>query len=55
MLLKNILVGIWKPLWIIVDYTDEILKLLGECNNKVTHIYREDNKLADHLANYALD
>lgn len=25
------------------------------CNVKVSHIFREGNKLADHLANYALD
>jgi len=25
------------------------------CNGRITHIFREGNKLADHLANYALD
>lgn len=55
LLLKNILTGIWKPPWIIAEHVEEILVLLGLCNKKVTHIYREGNKLADHLANYALD
>lgn len=34
---------------------EEIKRLLDGCNNKVSHIYREGNKLVDHLANYALD
>lgn len=27
----------------------------GQGNYKVSHIFREGNKLADHLANYAID
>ncbi|XP_070054705.1 uncharacterized protein [Nicotiana tomentosiformis] len=55
MLLKNIVEGSWKPPWCIIDQVDEIKRLLNGCINMVSHIYREGNKLADHLANYALD
>lgn len=29
--------------------------LMEECNIRISHILREDNSLADHLANHALD
>uniref|UniRef100_A0A1U7Y3W8 Uncharacterized protein LOC104240759 n=1 Tax=Nicotiana sylvestris TaxID=4096 RepID=A0A1U7Y3W8_NICSY len=34
---------------------EEMMQLMNGGNYIVTHIYREGNKLADHLANYALD
>lgn len=55
MMMKNVIIGIWKPPWVIEDEIEEIKKLLIMCNGEITHIYREGNKLADHLANYALD
>ncbi|XP_070021835.1 uncharacterized protein [Nicotiana sylvestris] len=55
MLLKKIIDGIWKPPWIISDQVEEMMQLMNEGNYKVTHIHREGNKLADHLANYVLD
>ncbi|XP_016470893.1 uncharacterized protein LOC107793125 [Nicotiana tabacum] len=55
LLLKNIVEGLWKPPWCIVEQVEEIWQLLGRDNFKVSHIFREGNKLADHLANYALD
>ncbi|XP_070057071.1 uncharacterized protein [Nicotiana tomentosiformis] len=55
MLLKNIIDGSWKPPWCIADQVEEIMHLLEGYINKVSHINRECNKLADHLANYALD
>lgn len=55
MLLKNNIDGSWKPPWCIADQVEEIMHLLEGCINKVSHIYREGNKLADHLANYVLD
>lgn len=55
MLLKNIIEGLWKPPWCVVDHVEEIWQLLEGLNSKVSHIYREGNKLADHFANYAFD
>lgn len=55
MLLKNIIEGLWKPPWTIIDQIEEIMKFKEEHNIKVSHTYREGNRLADHLANYALD
>ncbi|XP_070008763.1 uncharacterized protein [Nicotiana sylvestris] len=55
MLLKKIMDGIWKPPWIIYEQVEEMMQLMNEGNCTVTHIHREGNKLADHLANYALD
>nr|XP_016459571.1 PREDICTED: uncharacterized protein LOC107783113 [Nicotiana tabacum] len=34
---------------------EEMMQLMNGDNYTVTHIHREGNKLADHLANYALD
>ncbi|XP_075098658.1 uncharacterized protein LOC142175552 [Nicotiana tabacum] len=55
MLLKKIMDGIWKPPWIISEQVEEMMQLMNRGNYTVTHIHREGNKLADHLANYALD
>ncbi|XP_075082707.1 uncharacterized protein LOC142166891 [Nicotiana tabacum] len=55
MLLNNVIEGCWKPPWLIVDHVEEIGRLLERCTCKVSHIYREGNKLADHLANYAIE
>ncbi|XP_070002841.1 uncharacterized protein LOC142165887 [Nicotiana tabacum] len=44
-----------KPPWIISEQVEEIMQLMIGGNYTVTHIHREGNKLADHLANYALD
>ncbi|XP_075079959.1 uncharacterized protein LOC142165266 [Nicotiana tabacum] len=55
MLLKNIIEESWKPPWYITEHVEEILRLKEQNTIKVTHIFREGNTLADHLANYALD
>lgn len=55
MMMKNVINGIWKPPWIIEDEIADIKKILEHCRGEITHIFREGNKLADHLANYALD
>ncbi|XP_070029656.1 uncharacterized protein [Nicotiana sylvestris] len=55
MLLKNIIEESWKPPWYITEHVEEILRLKEQSIIKVTHIFREGNTLADHLANYALD
>ncbi|XP_070021920.1 uncharacterized protein [Nicotiana sylvestris] len=53
MLLKTIMDGIWKPPWIISEQVEEMMQLMNRGSYPVTHIHREGNKLADHLANYA--
>nr|XP_016484349.1 PREDICTED: uncharacterized protein LOC107804913 [Nicotiana tabacum] len=55
MLLKNITEESWKPPWYITEHVEEILRMKEQSTIKVTHIFREGNTLADHLANYALD
>ncbi|XP_075092291.1 uncharacterized protein LOC142172545 [Nicotiana tabacum] len=55
MMLKNIIDGPWKTPWNIVDAVEKIKRLKEGFNFKVSHIFREGNKLADHLENYALD
>lgn len=39
----------------IVNYLEEIREIMEACTTRVSHIFREGNRLADHLANYALD
>lgn len=39
----------------IADYVEEIRALILACNATISHIFQEGNKLADHLAKYALD
>ncbi|XP_070015854.1 uncharacterized protein [Nicotiana sylvestris] len=55
MLLKNIIEESWKPPWYITEHVEDILRLKEQSIIKVTHIFREGNTLADHLADYALD
>lgn len=55
LLMKNIVEESWKPPWYITECVEEIRRLMDEVEIRVTHIFREGNKLADHLANYALD
>lgn len=52
MMLKNVIEGSWKSPWMIVEYVEEIKKIVVFW---VSHIFREGNKLADHLTNFALD
>lgn len=53
--MKNVIERKWSIPWGIMEYVEEIQRLMRICDAKVTHIYREGNKLADHLANYSLD
>lgn len=55
MMLNNVIEGIWKLPWMIAEYVKEIRRIMDSCNDRISHIFREGNKLADHLANYALD
>ncbi|XP_075097918.1 uncharacterized protein LOC142175239 [Nicotiana tabacum] len=55
LLLKNAIEGSWAVPWAIVEHIEEIASIMERCNVKFSHIMREGNCLADHLANYALD
>lgn len=55
MLLKNVMKGRWTCPWNLIGYVEDINVLMATCEVKVSHIMREGNKLADHLANYGLD
>lgn len=55
LLMKNVIDGLWGAPWAIAGHIEEINHLKGSCNVRVSHIMREGNKLADDLANYALD
>ncbi|XP_075104777.1 uncharacterized protein LOC142178886 [Nicotiana tabacum] len=55
MLLKKVITREWKPPWVIEEEVKEIRQMLMLRNGRITHIFREGNNLADHLANYALD
>lgn len=55
MLLKNVITGEWKPPWAIGVIVEEIRDLMSRGNVTVSHTFREGNRLADHMANYALD
>lgn len=55
MLRKNIIDGSWKSPWCIIGHVEKIKQMMEGCIIKVSDICRDWNKLADHLANYALD
>ncbi|XP_060190463.1 uncharacterized protein LOC132619636 [Lycium barbarum] len=55
LLLKNIVQRVWEVPWQIVSMMEEIWQLVEGKTIVVNHIYREGNKVADHLANLALD
>nr|XP_016494947.1 PREDICTED: ribonuclease H-like [Nicotiana tabacum] len=55
MLMKNVIEGTWDPPWAVAAYLEEINELMRRSNTRVTYIMREGNKLADYLANCALD
>lgn len=55
MLMKNVIEGNWDPPWAVTAYLEEIKEPMGRSKTRFSHIMREGNKLADYLANYALD
>ncbi|KAK6793920.1 hypothetical protein RDI58_007373 [Solanum bulbocastanum] len=55
LLLKKILEGEWKTPWQINTIIEDIKEFMNYCDTEVHHIYREGNKLADYMANLALD
>lgn len=55
MLIKNSVNGEWVVPWSVAEFVDEIKELMARCNVSISHTLRKGNRLADHLANYALD
>nr|XP_016467082.1 PREDICTED: uncharacterized protein LOC107789726 [Nicotiana tabacum] len=55
MVLQKVITGEWKPPWVLGSLVEEIMDLMKRANVKISHTLREGNKLADHIANYALD
>ncbi|XP_070017375.1 uncharacterized protein [Nicotiana sylvestris] len=53
--IKKFVEELWKTPWCIVKYMEEIWQLMGRGNYRVSHIYREGDKQAYYLANYAID
>ncbi|XP_070045183.1 uncharacterized protein [Nicotiana tomentosiformis] len=54
-LLHNVISRKWAVPWSIAVYVEEIKELKARANVTVSHTHREGNRLANHLANYALD
>ncbi|KAH0715165.1 hypothetical protein KY284_008070 [Solanum tuberosum] len=55
LLLKQVLTGKWECPWNIAVEVDQIMEMMKAKNIHIQHIMREGNKLADHIANLALD
>ncbi|XP_070002349.1 uncharacterized protein LOC142166000 [Nicotiana tabacum] len=55
LLMNNVVDGIWDIPWSIEKYVQEIKLYMSRCNYRLSRIMREGNKLADFLANHALD
>ncbi|XP_070032487.1 uncharacterized protein [Nicotiana tomentosiformis] len=53
--LKNVLDEVWIAPWNVTEIVEEINKLRHRCTITFTQLLREGNRLADYLANYALD
>lgn len=55
LLMKRVLDEVWAPPWNIVTLVEEIKQLRVKCVVDISHVLREGNQLADHLANVTLD
>ncbi|KAH0650456.1 hypothetical protein KY284_030368 [Solanum tuberosum] len=55
LVLKNIVERVWKVPWKVVNILEEIWKLMQGKTLIISHNFRERNKLADYLANLALE
>ncbi|XP_075087570.1 uncharacterized protein LOC142169586 [Nicotiana tabacum] len=55
MILKKAVEGEWSVLWSVAREVEEIKELIARCKITLSHTLREGNKLADHLANRALE
>ncbi|XP_059295500.1 uncharacterized protein LOC132048832 [Lycium ferocissimum] len=54
-MLKRILEGSSSTLWHLITIIEDIQMFIQLCSVYMQHIYREGNKIADYLANMALD
>lgn len=55
LLLKRILDEVWEPPWSLINQVGDMRTLMAKGVFQVVHVMREDNKLADHLANMTLE
>ncbi|MCD7453913.1 hypothetical protein HAX54_022669 [Datura stramonium] len=55
MQLEKVIQKTWKVPWKIVTIIEEIWEIMSSRNVRVVHVTREGNKLADYIANRALD
>lgn len=55
MVMENVMERRWQRPWETINTMKEIWRIMGERNVIVKHIFREGNKLADFLANLALE
>ncbi|XP_075098992.1 uncharacterized protein LOC142175884 [Nicotiana tabacum] len=55
MIVKKAIEGEWSVPWSIAREVEEIKQPMTRSNITISHTLREGNRLADHLANYALD
>lgn len=53
--LKQCLENLWNISWSIITIIEDIQRMRQLCNTEIMHIYREDNTLADYLANFSFD
>ncbi|KAH0756909.1 hypothetical protein KY290_020402 [Solanum tuberosum] len=55
LLMVKIINEAWKVPWVIAEEFDELKQEMTKLEVKTQHIYREGNKLADYLANLAIN
>ncbi|KAH0709462.1 hypothetical protein KY284_010889 [Solanum tuberosum] len=55
LLMVKIINEAWKMPWVIVEEFDELKQEMTTLELKTQHMYREGNKLADYLANLAIN
>lgn len=53
--MKRVLDKVWEPPWNIIRQVEEINKLISCCVVDITHVLREGNKIANHLASLTLE
>ncbi|KAH0781476.1 hypothetical protein KY290_001074 [Solanum tuberosum] len=55
LLIVKIIKEVWKVPWELADYFDDLKREMTKIEVTIQHIYREGNKLADYLANLAIN
>ncbi|KAK4706221.1 hypothetical protein R3W88_034223 [Solanum pinnatisectum] len=51
----NVINGVWKVPWELAEDYDGLQQTLKKIEVTIHHIFREGNKLADYMANLAID